>query len=32
MKKWKKPTKNFYMMSNDVFNLGLDPYEFMILS
>ena len=32
MKKWKKPTKNFYMMPNDVFNLGLDPYEFMILS
>ena len=25
MKKWKKPTKNFYMMPNDVFNLGLDP-------
>ena len=32
MKKWKKPTKNFYMMPNDVFNLNLDPYEFMILS
>ncbi|MBO5322787.1 MAG: helix-turn-helix domain-containing protein [Oscillospiraceae bacterium] len=32
MKKWKKPTKNFYMMPNEVFNLGLDPYEFMILS
>lgn len=32
MKKWKKPTKNFYMMPNDVFMLGLDPYEFMILS
>lgn len=32
MKKWKKPTKNFYMMPNDVFSLGLDPYEFMILS
>ena len=32
MKKWKKPTKNFYMMPNDVFKLGLDPYEFMILS
>ena len=32
MKKWKKPTKNFYMMPNDVFNLGLDPYEFMIFS
>ena len=32
MKKWKKPTKNFYMMPNDVFSLGLDPFEFMILS
>ena len=32
MKKWKKPTKNFYMMPNDVFDLGLDPFEFMILS
>ena len=32
MKKWKKPTKNFYMMPNEVFKLGLDPYEFMILS
>ena len=32
MKRWKKPTKNFYMMPNEVFNLGLDPYEFMILS
>ena len=32
MKKWKKPTKNFYMMPDEVFNLGLDPYEFMILS
>ena len=32
MKKWKKPTKNFYMMPNEVFNLNLDPYEFMILS
>ena len=32
MKKWKKPTKNFYMMPNEVFRLGLDPYEFMILS
>ena len=32
MKKWKKPTKNFYMMPNEVFNLSLDPYEFMILS
>ena len=32
MKKWKKPTKNFYMMPNDVFKLRLDPYEFMILS
>ena len=32
MKKWKKPTKNFYMMPNDVFKLGLDPYEFMIFS
>lgn len=32
MKKWKKPTKNFYMMPNEVFGLGLDPYEFMILS
>ena len=32
MKKWKKPTKNFYMMPNEVFSLGLDPYEFMILS
>ena len=32
MKKWKKPTKNFYMMPNEVFNLGLDSYEFMILS
>lgn len=31
-KKWRKPTKNFYMMPNEVFNLGLDPYEFMILS
>lgn len=32
MKKWKKPTKNFYMMPNEVFSLGLDPYGFMILS
>lgn len=32
MKRWKKPTKNFYMMPNEVFNLDLDPYEFMILS
>lgn len=32
MKKWKKPTKNFYMMPNDIFSLGLDPFEFMILS
>ena len=32
MKKWKKPTKNFYMMPNDVFSLNLDPFEFMILS
>ena len=32
MKKWKKPTKNFYMMPNNVFGLGLDPFEFMILS
>lgn len=32
MKKWKKPTKNFYMMPNEVFDLNLDPYEFMILS
>lgn len=32
MKKWEKPTKNFYMMPNDVFKLGLNPYEFMILS
>ena len=32
MKKWKKPTKNFYMMPNNVFSLNLDPYEFMILS
>ena len=32
MKKWKKPTKNFYTMPNEVFGLGLDPYEFMILS
>jgi hypothetical protein len=32
MKKWKKPTKNFYMMPNNVFSLGLDPFEFMILS
>lgn len=32
MKKWKKPTKSFYMMPNDVFSLGLDPFEFMILS
>ena len=32
MKKWKKPTKNFYMMPNDIFSLGLDPFGFMILS
>ena len=32
MKKWKKPTKNFYMMPNNVFSLNLDPFEFMILS
>ena len=32
MKKWKKPTKNFYMIPNEVFDLNLDPYEFMILS
>ena len=32
MKKWKKPTKDFYMMPNGIFKVGLDPFSFMILS